>query len=384
VSRLFPACRGADLLLGCLPSNPTACFEVFAAEPIPSPARSVRLVGRWRRLVGGPAGWRYQLRDARLLAAAPAALIWRRQILSAGALAGLAACAPQAVGVNANSNTGSQSTARQLVTGALTVDIHSHAGRILRTSAPLEPVAAPMRDGGMAVLCLAMVADSPATRLMPDRRIRAVREPEPGELYAWSRIAFARILKLAEEQQLHIVADAIALQSARARGPAIIVSAEGADFLDRSIERVNEAYAAYNLRHLQLTHYRVNDLGDIQTEVPLHGGLTDFGAEVIRSCNRLGIVVDTAHGTYDLVKRAADVTTKPLVLSHTSVTPRRGHRAGRSRPTTRASSPAPTASSASGRQARFSSTSGPLSKALPGWPMSSASTMSGSAAICSG
>jgi membrane dipeptidase len=53
----------------------------------------------------------------------------------------------------------------------------------------LEPVAAPMRDGGMAVLCLAMVADSPATRLMPDRRIRAVREPEPGELYAWSRTA---------------------------------------------------------------------------------------------------------------------------------------------------------------------------------------------------
>jgi len=41
---------------------------------------------------------------------------------------------------------------------------------------------------------------------------------------------------------------------------------------------------------------------------------------VIRTCNRLGIVVDTAHGTYDLVKRAADVTKKPLVLSHTSVT----------------------------------------------------------------
>jgi membrane dipeptidase len=52
----------------------------------------------------------------------------------------------------------------------------------------------------------------------------------------------------------------------------------------------------------------------------VHGGLTDFGAEVIRICNRLGIVVDTAHGTYDLVKRAADVTNKPLVLSHTSLT----------------------------------------------------------------
>jgi membrane dipeptidase len=127
-------------------------------------------------------------------------------------------------------------------------------------------------------------------------------------------------MKLAEEQQLHLVGDAAALRSAPAQGPSIVVSAEGADFLDRSIERVNEAYAAYHLRHLQLTHYRVNDLGDIQTEAPVHGGLTDFGAEVIRTCNQLGIVVDTAHGTYDLVKRAAAVTTKPLVLSHTSVT----------------------------------------------------------------
>jgi membrane dipeptidase len=209
---------------------------------------------------------------------------------------------------------------RQLVVGALTIDLHSHAGRIVRTTAPLEPVAAPMRQGGMAVLCLAMVADSPATRLMPDRRIRAVREPEPGELYAWSRTAFARISKLAEEQQLHVIADMAALRAAPARGPSIIVSAEGADFLDRSIERVNEAYAIYRLRHLQLTHYRVNDLGDIQTEAPVHGGLTDFGAEVIRTCNRLGIVVDTAHGTYELVKRAAEVTAKPLVLSHTAVT----------------------------------------------------------------
>ena len=102
-----------------------------------------------------------------------------------------------------------------------------------------------MREGGMAVLCLAMVADSPATRLMPDRRIRAVREPEPGELYAWSRTAFSRLLKLVEEQELHIIADMAALRTAPSRGPSIIVSAEGADFLDSSIERIDEAYLTY-------------------------------------------------------------------------------------------------------------------------------------------
>jgi membrane dipeptidase len=54
----------------------------------------------------------------------------------------------------------------------------------------------------------------------------------------------------------------------------------------------------------------------------VHGGLTPFGVEVIRRCNQLGIVVDVAHGTYELVKKAASVTTKPLVLSHTSLTDR--------------------------------------------------------------
>jgi len=43
--------------IGCLPNNPTACVEVFAANPIAPAARPVRLAGRWRRLVDDPAGW---------------------------------------------------------------------------------------------------------------------------------------------------------------------------------------------------------------------------------------------------------------------------------------------------------------------------------------
>jgi membrane dipeptidase len=119
-----------------------------------------------------------------------------------------------------------------------------------------------------------------------------------------------------------VITDAAGLRAARAGRPSAIISAEGADFLEGQIGRVDEAYAKWSLRHLQLTHYRVNELGDIQTEAPVHNGLTDFGAEVIRRCNRLGILVDVAHGTTALVQRAASVTTKPLVLSHTSLTGR--------------------------------------------------------------
>ncbi len=47
-----------------------------------------------------------------------------------------------------------------------------------------------------------------------------------------------------------------------------------------------------------------------------HGGLTDFGREAIRECNRLGIVVDVAHCTHRGIVQARETSTKPLVYSH--------------------------------------------------------------------
>jgi membrane dipeptidase len=154
---------------------------------------------------------------------------------------------------------------------------------------------------------------------MADGAIHPFREPAPGELYDFAQVAFNRLHQVAHSQGLTFIADAKGLAAARSGTPSVIVAAEGADFLEGQVDRIDEAYAKWVLRHLQLTHYRVNELGDIQTEPPVHGGLTDTGVEVIRRCNRLGIVVDVAHGTLDLVKRAASVTTKPLVLSHTSL-----------------------------------------------------------------
>jgi membrane dipeptidase len=66
-------------------------------------------------------------------------------------------------------------------------------------------------------------------------------------------------------------------------------------------------------------HYTPNDIGDFQTGVVTHQGLTAFGAEVIRACHRLGFVCDVAHATEDTVKAAVNVATKPLLLSHTAL-----------------------------------------------------------------
>jgi len=66
-------------------------------------------------------------------------------------------------------------------------------------------------------------------------------------------------------------------------------------------------------------HYRVNELGDIQTEAPAHGGLTSFGRSVVRELNRLGIVVDVAHATQAVVAGVIETTTQPIILSHSNI-----------------------------------------------------------------
>ena len=191
----------------------------------------------------------------------------------------------------------------------------------MRSGSAFGPVGQPMLKGGMAAVCLAVVSDGPTHKII-DGHIHPYRNPAPGELDTYGQLAFARLHDMAKTQGLTIVTDAAGLRAAKPGTTSVIITAEGADFLEGQPDRVEEAYKRWSLRHLPLTHSRVNELGDIQTEPPVHGGLTDTGAEVIRRCNRLGVVVDVAHGTYDLVKRAASVTTKPLVLSHTSLATR--------------------------------------------------------------
>jgi membrane dipeptidase len=202
--------------------------------------------------------------------------------------------------------------------------VHSHAGNLIPMSygrGSFSAVAEPMRQGGMSTICLAIVADSPIIRLT-DGRLRPSRNANPGELYSFSQRSFDLLHTLVRDQGLAILRTAADLRAARAARPSVIVASEGADFLEGKIERLDEAYQRSALRHLQLTHYRPNEVGDIQTEPAVYNGLTAFGAEVVRRCNRMGIVVDVAHGTYDLVKQAAGVTSKPLVLSHSSLTDR--------------------------------------------------------------
>jgi membrane dipeptidase len=282
-----------------VPNNPLAVVEVLADEPIKLDHGSLRLSGTWR-VSDDAEGWRYQLHNAEVKGG-----VTRRSMLAASSLF----CLP--------------ATAMAQTDGAA-ADIHSHGGNLIRASYGREgllDVAGPMRKGGMSVICLAIVADSPIITVSSGRN-RPGREPRPGELYDFSKTQFAKVHDLARSQSMPFIRTSADLRAARSSQPSLIVTSEGGDFLEGRIERLDEAYQRWQLRQLQLTHYRPNELGDIQTEPAVHNGLTNFGVEVIRRCNALGIVVDVAHGTFELVKRAVATTTKPMVLSHTSLSDR--------------------------------------------------------------
>jgi membrane dipeptidase len=103
--------------------------------------------------------------------------------------------------------------------------------------------------------------------------------------------------------------------------PTIIQTVEGAMFLEGQLSRVEEVYRR-GLRHLQLLHERddaVAPLGDVNTAAARHGGLTPFGADVIRECNRLGIVVDMAHAGRETLLASLKVSAQPVIVSHTNL-----------------------------------------------------------------
>jgi microsomal dipeptidase-like Zn-dependent dipeptidase len=102
--------------------------------------------------------------------------------------------------------------------------------------------------------------------------------------------------------------------------PTVVQAVEGGHFLQGHLERVQEAYGR-GLRHLGLLHDSDASvpLGDVYTNPTRYGGLTAFGASVIKECNRLGILIDLAHANMQTTEAALKVTNRPVIISHTGL-----------------------------------------------------------------
>jgi len=206
-----------------------------------------------------------------------------------------------------------------LLESALSMDLHAHPALFPSlASNTFEGHCQRAAGGGVKLISLAAVADSPLLSRTPSGGLHATREPSPGELFAstWRQLDVLVARSGAAGMSLVRRADELGIPTTiPVRG---LLAVEGCDFLEGRVDRIAHAHER-GVRSLQLVHYRVNELGDIQTEPPRHHGLTPFGREAVREMNRLGIVVDVAHATFDVVKGAVESTSRPLILSHSNI-----------------------------------------------------------------
>jgi len=115
-----------------------------------------------------------------------------------------------------------------------------------------------------------------------------------------------------------IATSAAGVEGARASGRiASLLGAEGAHSLNDS-PAVLRMLARLGVRYLTLTHVHNTSWADSGTDEPVHNGLSPRGVEYIRELNRLGMLVDLSHVSPATAHAALDVTTAPVIFSHSS------------------------------------------------------------------
>ena len=191
-------------------------------------------------------------------------------------------------------------------------DIHAHL-----YIAQGDSMRAFMEKNGMLLVAEKLIPDTTFIRWsVPRQTMAAWRDAKPGEVRRSFDFQVARAMKRISEQGLALVNSVESLDRVlRERVPAIALSSEGGDFLEGELGYLKQI-RAQGLVHLQLLHYRLAELGDISTEEPKYNGLSDFGKDVVRECNRLGILVDCAHGTSAGIDQMLEISTKPVIYSH--------------------------------------------------------------------
>lgn len=95
----------------------------------------------------------------------------------------------------------------------------------------------------------------------------------------------------------------------------MIPAVEGGHAMGERLENLRTFYRL-GVRYMTLTWMNSNQWADGSGDDGRHGGLTDFGREVVREMNRLGMMVDVSHVSKDTFRDALDTTRVPVIASH--------------------------------------------------------------------
>lgn len=98
---------------------------------------------------------------------------------------------------------------------------------------------------------------------------------------------------------------------------AALMGIEGGHAIEDSLSALR-AFYRLGIRYMTLTHNNTNNWADSCCDTAKHNGLSDFGREVVREMNRLGMLVDVSHVSDKTMSDVLDVTKSPVIASHSS------------------------------------------------------------------
>jgi membrane dipeptidase len=96
-----------------------------------------------------------------------------------------------------------------------------------------------------------------------------------------------------------------------------LMGIEGGYVIENSLFALRNFYRL-GIRYMTLTHNVSHDWADAHNDAPKNNGLSDFGKEVVREMNRLGMLVDISHVSTKTMSDVLDVSTAPIIASHSS------------------------------------------------------------------
>lgn len=97
----------------------------------------------------------------------------------------------------------------------------------------------------------------------------------------------------------------------------VLFGIEGGHAIENSLPALREFYRL-GVRYMTLTHNNTNEWADACCDTARHGGLSEFGKEVVAEMNRLGMLVDVSHVSDETMSDVLDVSKAPVIASHSS------------------------------------------------------------------
>jgi membrane dipeptidase len=221
---------------------------------------------------------------------------------------------------------------RDFLRSHLSVDLHCHPGRFFLRDLPFDTptmhaFGAPFEDkaigdlaaGQVSAALIAAVSDARLLEPTATGGLHAAHDFGPGEAFGDYAAQLKRLQALLKDPRLLSGLGPKQVREAQhAHRTAAIFGVEGGDFIESDLGRLHAAHAA-GVRAITIVHYHINQIGDIQTEAPVHHGLSPLGKSIVREMNHAGLLVDVAHATMEVVRDVVATSDKPVLLSHSNL-----------------------------------------------------------------